>query len=90
VGFSIQSEDYLLVDKLKDQRHCVGFSKQSEDYLLVDKLKDQRYCVGFSIQSEDYLLTHLAVRQILRKEHIYLTLYNRGHFELPQILQTQV
>jgi hypothetical protein len=42
--------------------------------------------VGFSIQSEDYLLAHFAVRQILGKEHIYLTFYNRGHFELPQIL----
>jgi hypothetical protein len=46
--------------------------------------------VGFSIQSENYLLAHLAVRQILGKEHIYLILYNRGHFELPQILQRNV
>ena len=45
--------------------------------------------MGFSIQSEDYLLAHLAVRQILGKEHIYLTFYNSGHFELPQILQSQ-
>ena len=42
--------------------------------------------MGFSKHSEDYLLAHLAVRQILGKEHIYLTFYNRGHFELPQIL----
>ena len=53
----------------------------------MGKRKDQRHCVSFSKQSENYLLAHLAVRQILRKEHIYLTFYNRGHFELPQILQ---
>ena len=42
--------------------------------------------MGLSKQSEDYLLAHLAVTQILGKEHIYLTFYNRGHFELPQTL----
>ena len=58
----------------------------SENYLLVDKLKNWRHCVGSSIQSKGYLLAHLVVRQILGKKHIYLTFYNRGHFELPQTL----
>jgi hypothetical protein len=61
-------------------------------YLLAGKLKDQRHCVGLSKQSEDYLLVSKLKdrRQILGKEHldISLTLYNSGHFELPQILQS--
>ena len=68
MSLSKHSEDYLLVRKLKDQRHCVRLSKHSEVCLLVRKLKDRR--------------------PILGKEHldIYLTFYNRGHFEPPQIL----
>ena len=35
MGLSKPSDDYLLVSKLKDQRHCMGLSKQSDDDLLM-------------------------------------------------------
>jgi hypothetical protein len=50
--------------------------------------------VGFFKQPEDHLVASKLKdgRPILGKEHldIYLTFYNSGHFELPQILQKQV
>jgi hypothetical protein len=69
----------------------MGFSRQSDDCLLEGKLKDERHYVSLSKQSEDCLLASKLKdrRPILRKEHlgVYLTFYNSGHFELPQILQ---
>ena len=50
--------------------------------------------MGFFKQPEDHLVASKLKdgRPILGKEHldIYLTFYNSGHFELPQILQKQV